>query len=65
MKKGEIKTVDNLGLKFDVKATDEYALIINNKTKVLESKQIAIIISDVPNNKYGIKKGMKMSLENL
>ncbi len=65
MEKGAIKTINNLGLTFDVKATDEYALIINEKTKVLESKQIAIIISEVPVNKFGIKKGMKMSLENL
>lgn len=60
MKEGDIKTVDNRGLKFDLQATDEEYLMFDEETKKLRIRRLGIVVTDVPENKYGIKRGSKM-----
>lgn len=65
MKAGNIKHIDNKGLQFDLKALDEYALIFDEKIGSPKKRQLGIVVSDVPSNKYGIKKGMKMLISKI
>ncbi len=60
MKVGEIKEINNKGLSFKVQRIDEQSL--NPQTG--ELTLVAVIISDVPDNKCGVKKGMKIGLIN-
>lgn len=59
MKVGEIKKVNRKGLEFELQATDEKFLVMEgDETGVL--RQIGIVVTDLPKNEFGIKKGSKM-----
>ena len=60
MEIGEVKTIESKGLKFDIKALDEYALIYDDNTKQHVKKQLGEVITDVPDNEFGVKKGIQM-----
>ena len=60
MEIGEIKTIENKGLKFDIKALDDYALIYDDNTKQHIKRQLGEVITDVPDNEFGVKKGLQM-----
>ncbi len=60
MEIGEIQTVEKKGLKFDIKALDDYALIYDDSTKQHVKRQLGEVITDVPDNEYGVKKGTQM-----
>jgi hypothetical protein len=62
METGTKKTVESKGLKFDLEALDEHTLIYNEKEKKYEKRQLGIVITDVPDNDFGIKPGIKMLL---
>ena len=58
MEIGEIKEINNKGLSFKVQRIDEDVLV----PETGETKKIGIVITDVPQNSYGIKKGTKIGL---
>ena len=57
---GFIKEVKNKGLEFKLQAIDEEFLVMPEDGSKAENKRLGIVITDVPENKYGIKKGLKM-----
>lgn len=61
MKIGEIKEINNKGLSFKVKKIDEAFLNVETGEKF---SSIGIVITVVPENKYGVKKGSKIALSN-
>lgn len=60
MKPGDIKKVSKKGLNFFLQATDEEFLTFDEKTKQFRLRQVGIVITDLPENEFGIKKGSKM-----
>ena len=62
MKPGTIKTVNKKGLKFDLIALDEQALILDEDSGKYTMRQIGEVISEVPENEYGIEKGTQILL---
>ena len=65
METGTVKTVEKKGLKFDLQATDEQFLEFNKETMEYTKRQIGIVITDLPINKFGIKRGSKMLISEL
>jgi hypothetical protein len=63
MEIGEIKELEANGLKFSMKALDDHALIYDEKLKTHVKRQVGEVISDVPENIYGIQKGTKMLIQ--
>lgn len=57
MKPGTIKKVEKNGLKFELEATEEEFLQLDENYRI---RQIGIVVTDLPDNKYGIKKGSRM-----
>ena len=60
MTPGETVIIKNKGLSFCLKVLDEHALIFDKTTGGAVIRQLAVVTSDVPENEYGIKKGIKM-----
>ena len=60
MEIGEIKEINKKGLSFKVERIDESILV----PETGELKNIGVVISDVPSNKFGITKGTKIGLSN-
>lgn len=58
MEPGTIKTVEKKGLKFDLMALDEEFL--QEDEGRYRIRQVGIVVTDLPSNEYGIKKGSKM-----
>ena len=61
---GFIKKVKNKGLEFSLQAIDEIFLVLPEEGVRAENKRLGIVITNVPENKYGIKKGLKMIMSN-
>jgi len=57
---GFIKKVNNKGLEFDLQAIDEEFLVLPEDGSKARIRRLGIVISEVPENHYGIKKGTKM-----
>lgn len=60
MKVGEIKKVIKKGLTFDLQATDEEFLQFDEKTADYRIRQVGIVITDLSENEFNIKRGSKM-----
>ncbi|MDN3665596.1 hypothetical protein ACFFU1_16585 [Algibacter miyuki] len=60
IKVGEIKEVKNKGLEFKIQAIDEEFIVIDDGTGKATPKRLGEVITDVPENPFGIKKGIKM-----
>ena len=57
---GLIKKVKNKGLEFDLQAIDEEFLVMPEDGGKAKIRRLGIVITEVPENQYGIKKGTKM-----
>lgn len=57
---GFIKKVKNKGLEFDLQAIDEEFLVMPEDGGKAELKRLGIVLTDLPENQFGIKKGTKM-----
>lgn len=57
---GFIKKVNNKGLEFDLQAIDEEFLVMPKDGTEAKIRRLGIVITEVPENQYGIKKGSKM-----
>ena len=62
MKIGDIKTVNKKELSFDVQKIDENFLQFDEKFNDYILRQVGLVISEVPENKYRIRKGSKILL---